>query len=125
MYGADPRLADWGSKSGCRRLFAEEGVRHPLGHENLHTLEDVTAALLAMRAREPAMRGAIVKLNEGVSGAGNAFVDLAGLAPAGSAAEAGEVRATGAGDAAGEPRRAARRRTSRSSPSAAASSSST
>ena len=35
MYGADPRLADWGSKSGCRRLFAEEGVRHPLGHENL------------------------------------------------------------------------------------------
>jgi hypothetical protein len=91
MYGADPRLADWGSKSGCRRLFAEEGVRHPLGHENLHTLEDVTAALLAMRAREPAMRGAIVKLNEGVSGAGNAFVDLAGLAAAGSAAEGGEV----------------------------------
>jgi hypothetical protein len=91
MYGADPRLADWGSKSGCRRLFAEEGVRHPLGHENLHTLEDVTAALLAMRAREPTMRGAIVKLNEGVSGAGNAFVDLAGLVPAGSAAESGEV----------------------------------
>ena len=62
-----------------------------------------------MRAREPAMSGAIVKLNEGVSGAGNAFVDLAGLAPAGSAAEAGGGRATGAGDAAGEPRRAVRR----------------
>jgi hypothetical protein len=94
MYGADPRLADWGSKSGCRRLFAEEGVRHPLGHENLHTLEDVTAALLAMQAREPAMSAAIVKLNEGVSGAGNAFVDLAGLSPAGSAAEVGQrVRA--------------------------------
>ncbi len=91
MYGADPRLADWGSKSGCRQLFAEEGVRHPLGHENLHTLDDVTAALVAMRGREPAMGGAIVKLNEGVSGAGNAFVDLAGLGPAGSAAETAEV----------------------------------
>jgi PGM1 C-terminal domain len=91
MYGADPRLADWGSKSGCRRLFAEEGVRHPLGHENLHTLEEVTASLVAMRAREPTMRGAIVKLNEGVSGAGNAFVDLAGMAPAGSVAEVAEV----------------------------------
>jgi hypothetical protein len=93
MYGADPRLADWGSKSGCRRLFAEEGVRHPLGVENVHTLEDVATALVGMRAREPAMTGAVVKLNEGVSGAGNAFVELAGLAPAGSAAEAAEVRA--------------------------------
>jgi hypothetical protein len=93
MYGADPRLADWGSKSGCRRLFAEEGVRHPLGVENVHTLDDVASALVGMRAREPAMKGAIVKLNEGVSGAGNAFVDLAGLAPPGSAAEAAEVRA--------------------------------
>ena len=27
MYGADPRLAPLGSKSGCRRLFEEVGVR--------------------------------------------------------------------------------------------------
>ncbi len=31
MYGADPRLAELGSKTGCRRLFAEVGVPHPLG----------------------------------------------------------------------------------------------
>ena len=31
MYGADPRLADLGSKTGCRRLFAQLGVPHPLG----------------------------------------------------------------------------------------------
>lgn len=31
MYGSDPRLADLGSKTGCRRLFAERGVPHPLG----------------------------------------------------------------------------------------------
>src|SRR5207342_2161291 len=36
MYGADPRLVEWGSKSGCRRLFAEEGVQHPMGVEDLH-----------------------------------------------------------------------------------------
>jgi hypothetical protein len=30
MYGADPRLVHLGTKTGCRRLFAEEGVRHPL-----------------------------------------------------------------------------------------------
>jgi hypothetical protein len=31
MYGADPRLAPIGSKSGCRRMFAEVGVPYPLG----------------------------------------------------------------------------------------------
>jgi hypothetical protein len=41
MYAADPRLAQLGSKTGCRRLFAEEGVQHPLGAEDLHSFEDV------------------------------------------------------------------------------------
>src|SRR5437899_11295947 len=31
MYGADPRFFHFGTKSGCRRLFAEEGIPHPLG----------------------------------------------------------------------------------------------
>src|SRR4029077_19047478 len=30
MYGADPRHFPLGTKSGCRRLFDEEGVRYPL-----------------------------------------------------------------------------------------------
>src|SRR3954451_15433550 len=41
MYAADPRLAPWGSKSGCRRLFAEAGVPHPLGVEDLRTLDEM------------------------------------------------------------------------------------
>ena len=45
MYGADPRLADLGSKTGCRRLFELVGVPHPLGAENLHTLDDIVAAI--------------------------------------------------------------------------------
>src|SRR4029079_19026693 len=30
MYGADPRLADMGSKTGCRRMFDECGVQYPI-----------------------------------------------------------------------------------------------
>src|SRR5262249_32284023 len=50
MYGADPRLAPLGSKSGCRQLFAEAGVPHPLGVENLRTLDDMADAVIGMRA---------------------------------------------------------------------------
>jgi hypothetical protein len=91
MYAADPRLADWGSKSGCRRLFAETGVPYPLGAENLRTLDDLTDAVLAMRAERPGMDSAIVKLNEGVSGQGNAVVRLSGLPAPGSADERAAV----------------------------------
>jgi hypothetical protein len=84
MYAADPRYYHFGSKTGCRRLFAEEGVPHPLGAEGLGGPEDVVEALAAMRARKPALQAVIVKHNEGVSGQGNASVDLAGLpAPGG------------------------------------------
>ena len=80
MYGPDPRLADLGTKSGCRRLFAEERVPHPLGVQDLHSFEEVTDAILAMLKERPVIGEVIVKLNEGVSGSGNALVDLRGIA---------------------------------------------
>jgi hypothetical protein len=80
MYGADPELADLGSKSGCRRLFAEEGVPHPLGVEDLHSFDEVTDAIVGILEERPSVSEVIVKLNEGVSGAGNALVDLRGIA---------------------------------------------
>ena len=79
MYGPDPRLAELGSKSGCRRLFAECEVDHPLGAEDLHSLDDVTDAIAAMVEQRPAIRGVIIKTNEGAAGAGNASVDLSGV----------------------------------------------
>ncbi|HEX6150120.1 peptide ligase PGM1-related protein [Nocardioides sp.] len=79
MYAADPRLAPLGSKSGCRQMFAETGVPYPLGMENLRTLDDLADAVVTMRARRAGMDSVIVKLNEGVSGAGNAVVRLSGL----------------------------------------------
>jgi len=91
MYGADPRLADLGSKTGCRRTFEELGVRCPVGAEDLHTVEDIVAGVQSMRARRPSLTQAIVKLNEGVSGSGNAVVDLHGLPPIGSSEEAGAI----------------------------------
>ena len=87
MYGADPRLFDLGTKTGCRRLFAEEGVRHPIGFEDLHTMDDLLDATLRLRRERPSIQSVIVKLNEGVSGEGNAMVDLRGLPPPGSAEE--------------------------------------
>jgi hypothetical protein len=93
MYGADPRLVHLGTKTGCRRLFAEEGVRHPLGYENLHDLDEVANAVVSMRQQGSTAAEVIVKLNEGVSGQGNALVDVRGLPAAGDAQERTEIMA--------------------------------
>ena len=92
LYGADPRLLAFGTKTGCRRLFAEAGVPHPLGYENLHDVDGVVAALADMRATRPGVVEVIVKLNDGVSGRGNALVDLRGLPAPGSADERAGLR---------------------------------
>ncbi|HVT03770.1 MAG TPA: peptide ligase PGM1-related protein [Thermoanaerobaculia bacterium] len=68
----DPRLAIWGTKSGSRRLFRETGVEQPAGFEDLHSLEEVVGALLSLHTRRPSIRCALLKLNEGFSGEGNA-----------------------------------------------------
>ncbi len=92
MYGADPRHLPLGTKSGCRRLFAEAGVPHPFGAEDLHGLDDVVAALSRLRTERPGAAEAMVKLNEGVSGAGNAVADLRGLPDPGTTEEADALR---------------------------------
>src|SRR2546427_4661818 len=76
MYGADPRFFHYGTKSGCRRLFAEEGIPHPLGEEGLTDLSGVAAAIRRMREQKPELEQVLIKLNEGVSGDGNATVRL-------------------------------------------------
>jgi len=79
MYGADPKTFPLGTKSGSRQIFAEEGVPYPLGVENLSSVDDVVRAIVEMRAQKPELRQVLVKLNEGVSGEGNALVSLDGL----------------------------------------------
>jgi hypothetical protein len=87
LYGADPKYFPLGTKSGARRIFAEEGVPHPLGIENLQSADDVVDAILEMRAQKPVLREVVVKLNEGVSGEGNALVDVTGLASSNGSVE--------------------------------------
>lgn len=91
MYGADPRLADLGSKTGCRRMFDELDVTCPVGAEDLHTVDDIVAGVRSMRVRRPSLTQAIVKLNEGVSGSGNAMVDLTGIPAIGADDEAAVI----------------------------------
>src|SRR5881397_4260726 len=79
MYGADPKFFSLGTKSGCRKIFMEENVPHPLGHENLGSKEELINAIAQMRAKKPSIKQVLVKLNEGVSGDGNAVIDLTGL----------------------------------------------
>ena len=87
MYGADPKFFLLGTKSGCRKIFAEENVPHPLGHEDIGSKEDLVNAIAQMRAEKPSIKQVLVKLNEGVSGEGNAIVDLNALPAPGSSKE--------------------------------------
>ena len=87
MFAADPRYFPLGTKSGCRRLFAEEGVVHPIGIENLGSVGELVEAICRLRATKPSLEQVLVKLNEGVSGEGNALVELRDLPEPGSANE--------------------------------------
>jgi hypothetical protein len=77
IYGCDPSLLHWGSKSGSRKIFREAGVDMPEGFEDLADTGQVVDALLELKRHKPDLRKAVVKLNEGFSGEGNAIIDLA------------------------------------------------
>src|SRR6266699_2234084 len=53
MYGADPKFFPLGTKSGCRKLFQDEDVAHPLGQENLGSEDTLIEAIMEMRASKP------------------------------------------------------------------------
>jgi hypothetical protein len=79
MYGSDPAHAAYGTKTEGRRLFAEAGIPYPRGSEDLHSRDEVVDALVELRDRVPGLKKAIIKHNDGVSGFGNATVDLSSL----------------------------------------------
>ena len=84
VYGPDPALAYFGTKTGSRRVFAEEGVPHAVGVEGVASLADVVRAIESIKAQRPACRQVIVKLDDGFSGFGNGLVTIGdgGLASA-------------------------------------------
>src|SRR5215471_16759583 len=91
MYGADPKFLAFGTKSGSRRLFVEEGIPHPAGRENIHSTAAVIEAIRAVRHEKPGVCQVIVKLNEAMSGQGNALIDLRALPPPGAPDEARQI----------------------------------
>lgn len=84
IYGCDPALLPLGTKSGSRKIFREAGIELPDGFEDLSTADDIARALAELKARRPGLAKAVVKINEGFSGEGNAVFDLR-AAPSGSA----------------------------------------
>jgi hypothetical protein len=71
LNGVDPALLGCGTKSGNRKVFAEAGVAHPAGYEDLASEDVIVEALLQLGQQRPAMQRAVVKLNEGFGGEGN------------------------------------------------------
>ncbi len=72
LYGCSSDLNFWGTKSGSRELFRQAGLLHPPGFENLGGMAEAGAALRELHRMHPQLRKAVVKLNDGFSGDGNA-----------------------------------------------------
>ena len=74
IYGCDPSLNYWGTKSGSRKIFLDAGVHMPPGAVDLSTYEDIVHAVAALKDMYPALKKAVIKMNDGFSGDGNAVL---------------------------------------------------
>ena len=77
LYATDPDMAHFGSKSSSRAIFRSVGVNLPDGFEDLVTKRDIVNALVTLKRRDPTLRKAVIKLNEGFSGEGNGLFSFA------------------------------------------------
>jgi hypothetical protein len=73
LYGCPASLSYWGTKSGSRKIFDEAGVLFPPGYNDLGSMEDMVEALKMLKSEHPELRKAVLKLNDGFSGDGNAI----------------------------------------------------
>jgi len=73
IFGTDPARFYEGTKSGGRKTFKESGVNLPDGFEDLHSPEDIARGLAALKRQAPNRKKAVVKMNDGFSGDGNAM----------------------------------------------------
>ncbi|MBR8837957.1 MAG: carboxylate-amine ligase [Stigonema ocellatum SAG 48.90 = DSM 106950] len=80
LYAAAPDLTIWGSKGGSRQIFAESDVPHPDGSSSIWNENDLAKAAAELWERQPTLQRMVVKLNEGISGEGNALLDLKPMA---------------------------------------------
>lgn len=76
LYACDPDLNPLGSKSNNREIFRKAGVNIPEGFEHLRDESDMIQSLAALKKKNPELRRAVIKLNDGFSGEGNAIYDF-------------------------------------------------
>ena len=82
LYANDPSINHLGTKSGCREVFRAAGVLFPDGFENLQDENDIAESLNALYMKNPKIKRAVVKLNHGFSGEGNALFTTTASTPA-------------------------------------------
>ncbi|MGB4958047.1 MAG: carboxylate-amine ligase, partial [Saprospiraceae bacterium] len=73
IYGCDPELNYLGTKTGSRSIFHECSVLTPYGYEGLKTEDDIIQALVDIKKTKPDIQKAVIKMNDGFSGDGNAI----------------------------------------------------
>jgi hypothetical protein len=83
LFGCDPDLLFHGSKSGSRKIFRACGVNFPAGFEDLKDEKELVEALVALKMNNRALKKAVVKVNEGFSGEGNAIFSFNGCPESG------------------------------------------
>lgn len=77
IVGTDPKLWPIGFKSAGRKLIRGAGVPIPAGREDVATVDDVLAAIEAVRAERPAASGVVVKIDNSGAGDGNIVLRFA------------------------------------------------
>ena len=82
INGTPPELWPLGFKSAGRKLFRDADVETPVGREDVRTLQEVAAAIDAIRIERPGATGVVIKLDDSGAGDGNMLVDVARDVPA-------------------------------------------
>jgi hypothetical protein len=78
IYGSDPDLLYLSTKSTGRKIFKKSGINVPPGIDDLRNEEDIIKALASLKNRYPELAKAVIKMNDGFSGEGNAVFSYKG-----------------------------------------------
>ncbi len=73
IYGCDPSLLYLGTKTGSRRIFKKLGIPVAAGFEDLQNEVTIAHSLAKLKQNNPGLTKAVVKINDGFSGEGNAI----------------------------------------------------
>src|SRR5665213_1218126 len=78
INGCDPDLLYLGTKNFSRKIFKECNIDTPPGFEDCKTEEDIINGLFSLKTTFPELAKAVIKLNDGFSGEGNAVFSFEG-----------------------------------------------